>query len=185
VKLNNSSFADLTVKFFNQRLRGVSTDLTGFGKYHLATAGGTCTTVSSIAPNKNFSIGKVLTTAAVGTPTVVEIAAGPIRVAGSPKITADVATLGVDNRAFYGLAIGTSLTDARLVQNNVLPVRQLGVKTVKGRTIDLPAVAVDVPAGQKLFLYASPISDMFAGMASRTPGTVTLTNTVVHVPVVN
>ena len=83
------------------------------------------------------------------------------------------------------MAIGTSLTDAKLVQNNVLPVRQLGVKTVKGRTIDLPAVAVDVPAGQKLFLYASPISDMFAGMASRTPGTVTLTNTVVHVPVVN
>lgn len=183
-KLNDSSFGVLTVKFFNQRLRGMSTDLTGFGKYHLATAGGTCTTVSSIAPNKNFAIGKVLTTAAVGTPTVVEIAAGPIRVAGSPNITADVSTVGVDNRAFYGLAIGTSPDDAKLVQNNVLPIRQIGVKTVKGRTIDLPAVAVDAPAGQKLFLYASPISDMFAGMASRTPGTVTLTNTVVHVPVV-
>jgi ABC-2 type transport system ATP-binding protein len=185
VKLNNSSFADLTVKFFNQRLRGMTTDLTGYGRYHLATAGGTCTSVSSVAPDRNVSVGKVLTTAAVGTPTVVEVAAGPIRVAGSPKVTADVATIGVDNRAFYGLAIGTSVLDAKLVQNNVLPLRQLGVKTVKGRTIALPAVAVDVPAGQKLFLYASPFSDMFAGMGSRTPGTVTLTNTVVHVPVVN
>jgi ABC-2 type transport system ATP-binding protein len=185
VKLNGSSFADLTVKFFNQRLRGQTTDLAGYGRYHLATAGGTCTTVSSISPNSTFAVGKVTTTEAVGAPTVVQIASGPIRVAGSPNITADVSTVGVDNRAFYGLAIGTSPLDAKLVQNNVLPVRQLGVKTVKGRTIALPAVAVDVPAGQKLFLYASPISDMFAGMASRTPGTVTLTNTVVHVPVVN
>ncbi|HUS23230.1 MAG TPA: CocE/NonD family hydrolase [Aeromicrobium sp.] len=185
VKLNNSSFGDLTVKFFNQRLRGMTTDLTGYGKYHLATAGGTCTTVSSIAPNQAFSVGTVTTTAAAGAPTAVEIASGPIRVAGSPNITADVTTIGVDNRAFYGLAIGTSPQDAKLVQNNVLPVRQLGVTTVKGRTIDLPAVAVDVPAGQKLFLYASPVSDMFAGMASRTPGTVTLTNAAVHLPVVN
>ena len=185
VKLNNSSFADLTVKFFNQRLRGMTTGLTGFGRYHLATAGGTCTTVSSVAPNKAFTLGKVTTTAAAGGPSVVEVAAGPIRVAGSPHITADVSTVGADNRAFYGLAIGTSPQDAKLVQNNVLPIRQLGVTTVKGKTITLPAVAVDVPAGQKLFLYASPFSDMFAGMASRTPGTVTLTNTAVHVPVVN
>ena len=185
VKLNNSSFADLTVKFFNQRIRGLTSDLKGYGRYHLATAGGTCTTVSSVAPDTHFSISNVTTTAAVGTPTVVQIAAGPIRVAGSPNVTADLATVGVDNRAFYGLAIGTSVLDAKLVQNNVLPIRQLGVKTVKGRTIALPAVAVDVPAGQKLFLYASPVSDMFAGMASRTPGTVTLTNTVVHLPVVD
>jgi len=185
VKLNNSSFADLTVKFFNQRLRGMTTDLSGFGRYHLATAGGACTSVSSVAPNKTFSVGEVTTTAAAGVPTVVEIASGPIRVAGAPSLTADVSTIGVDNRAFYGLAIGTSPLDAKLVQNNILPMRQLGVTTVKSKTVQLPAVAVDVPAGQKLFLYASPISDMFAGMASRTPGTVTLSNTMVHVPVVD
>jgi ABC-2 type transport system ATP-binding protein len=184
VKLNNSSFADLTVRFFNQRLRGIDSNLSGLGKYHLATAGGACTTVSSVAPNATFPVGKVMTTAAVGVPSAIEIAKGPIRVAGSPHVTADVSTVGVDNRAFYGLAVGTSVLDAKLVQNNVLPLRQLGIKTAKGQRIALPSAAVDVPAGQKLFLYATPISDTFAGMASRTPGTVTLTNTVVHLPVV-
>jgi hypothetical protein len=173
------------VKFFNQRIRGIDTGLSGYGKYHLATAGATCTTVSSVAPDATFPIGRVLTTAAAGAPSVVPIAAGPIRVAGAPHLTADVSTIGVDNRAFYGLAVGTSPQDAKLVQNNILPIRQLGITTVPGKTIKLPAVAVDVPAGQKLFLYATPISDTFAGMSSRTPGTVTLNNTVVHLPVVD
>ena len=47
-------------------------------------------------------------------------------------------------------------------------------------TIELPSVAIDVPAGQSLFLLVSPTSDMFFGHASRVPGVITLDNTVVN-----
>jgi hypothetical protein len=45
-------------------------------------------------------------------------------------------------------------------------------------------VAVDVPTGQSLFLVATPISDTFVGMGSRTAGAITLEGTIVHLPVV-
>ena len=40
------------------------------------------------------------------------------------------------------------------------------------------------PAGQSLFVLASPVSDTFAGMGSRTPGAVVLEEAVVDLPVV-
>jgi hypothetical protein len=51
-------------------------------------------------------------------------------------------------------------------------------------TFVLPSVAVEVPAGQSLFLLATPISDTFVGMGSRPPGVITLEDTVVKLPVV-
>jgi ABC-2 type transport system ATP-binding protein len=52
------------------------------------------------------------------------------------------------------------------------------------RRIELPSVAVDVPAGQSLFVMATAVSDTFVGMGSRTPGAVVLENAVVDLPVV-
>ena len=52
--------------------------------------------------------------------------AGPLRLAGTPHLTGTMTALGVHNRAFYGLAVGTSPADATLVQNNVLPVDEPG-----------------------------------------------------------
>jgi hypothetical protein len=56
--------------------------------------------------------------------------------------------------------------------------------TGEPRQIALPSVAVDVPAGQTLYVFASPVSDSFGGMSSRTPGAVVLDHTVAHLPVV-
>ncbi len=123
-------------------------------------------------------------TTAAGVPLPYEIASGPITVAGQPYLTGAVTALGVENRAFYGLAVGTSPADARLVQNNVLPLREPLPVTGVDRRVNLPAVAVDVPRGQKLFLLVSPLSDTFVGMASRTPGVITIDDTVVHLPLV-
>ena len=53
------------------------------------------------------------------------------------------------------------------------------------RRIELPAVAIDVPAGKTLYVIASPISETFVGMGSRTPGAVILQDTVAHLPVVD
>ena len=66
----------------------------------------------------------------------------------------------------------------------MLPLDELAPVTGEKRRIALPSVAVDVPAGQSLFVLASPVSDTFVGMGSRTPGAVVLDNTVVHLPVV-
>ena len=124
------------------------------------------------------------TTTTAGAPLPTKIADGPLRVAGSPYLTGDVTALGLDNRAFYGFAVGTSPADATLVQNSLLPINEPATVLGVPRRVTLPSVAVDVPAGQSLFLVATPLSDTFVGMGSRTPGAVSIADTVVHLPVV-
>ncbi|MCH1867617.1 S9 family peptidase [Nocardioides sp. CFH 31398] len=188
-RLAGGEFVDLTVRFFDEQLRGRDTGLRGYGKYHLATAapdGARCTTVSGVRADRTVDVeGPLATTTAAGAPVTAEVAQGPIRVAGMPFVTADVTALGVGNRAFYALAVGTSPADARIVQNNVLPISEPTPVTGEPRRIRLPAVAVDVPRGQNLYLLATPTSDMFTGMASRTPGVVSLDDIRVHLPVVD
>ena len=80
--------------------------------------------------------------------------------------------------------MGTSPADAQLIQDNVLPISEDAPVLGEKRRVELPAVAVNVPAGQNLYVLASPVSDTFVGMGSRTPGAVVLQDTVVHLPVV-
>ena len=80
--------------------------------------------------------------------------------------------------------MGSSPADAELVQNNVYPLNEDAPVDGERRRVELPAVAVDVPAGQNLYLIASPVSDTFAGMSTRTPGAILFDDTVVHLPVV-
>ncbi len=182
--LGGGSFRRLAVRFFDETLQGRDTGLRGWGKVHLATPGDRCTSVSSVAPDRSVAIGRVATTTGAGAPVASEVAEGPLRIAGSSHLTADVTTLTPDSRAFYGLAVGTSPADARLVQNNVMPLNEEAPVAGVRRRVELPAVAVDVPRGQSLFLVASAVSDTFAGMGSRTPGVVVLENTKVHLPTV-
>ncbi|MGH3306653.1 MAG: alpha/beta fold hydrolase, partial [Nocardioides sp.] len=123
-QLAGGTFADLALRFMNEKLRGRATGLGGYGDYHLATPDSTCTTVGSVAPNTTFDIGQVATTEAAGPAIAYPISEGPISIAGSPHLTGTMTALGVNNRAFYGLAVGTSPADAHLVQNNVLPINE-------------------------------------------------------------
>ena len=184
-QLAGGSFEDLALRFMNEKLKGQATGLGGYGDYHLATPDSTCTTVGSVAPNTNVDIGQVATTEAAGPAIPYPIAEGPISIAGSPHLTGTMTALGVNNRAFYGLAVGTSPADAHLVQNNVLPINEPDPVQGEERRITLPSVAVDVPAGQTLYVIASPISDTFGGSGARTPGAVVLEDTVAHLPVVS
>ncbi len=165
-QLAGGSFEDLALRFMNEKLKGRATGLGGYGDYHLATPDSTCTTVGSVAPNTNVDIGQVATTEAAGPAIPYPIAEGPISIAGSPHLTGTMTALGVNNRAFYGLAVGTSPADAHLVQNNVLPINEPEPVQGEERRITLPSVAVDVPAGQTLYVIASPISDTFGGSGS-------------------
>jgi ABC-2 type transport system ATP-binding protein len=179
-----SDFDDARLAFLAENLQGAPRQLTGQGLYHLMTADGDCLTVDSVDPNTSYDLGRIVTTAGAGAPQAVKTADGPPPPAGSPHLDAFVTALGLDSRAFFALSVGTSPADARVVQNNVLPHREPSLNTGAQRTIALPSVAVDVPAGQSLFLTVSPVSDMFAGHGSRTPSGMVLDDTTVHLPVV-
>jgi pimeloyl-ACP methyl ester carboxylesterase len=183
-QLGGGSFQDLTIKFFDHALKGKPTTLQGYGQYHLATANSTCTTVSSVTANKVFEVGTVATTEVASPPLAFEAAKGPIRIAGTPYLEGTMYAAGVNNRAFYALGVGTSPADAKVVQGNVLPVNELLPVAGEKRSIELPSVAIDVPAGQSLFVMAMATNDMFAGMGSRTPGAIVLQDASVRLPVV-
>jgi ABC-2 type transport system ATP-binding protein len=183
-RLAGGDFSDLALLFFDEQLRGRDRGLRGYGRLHLATPASTCTRVRSARADREYAVGTVASTAAAGAPVAVEVAAGRLRVAGTPYLTGRMTALGVDNRAFYGLAVGTSPLDATLVQNNVLPVREPDPVLGERRRVALPSVAVDVPRGQRLFVVVTPQSDTFAAMGSRTPGAVVLEDVVAHLPVV-
>ena len=183
-KLGSATFGDLALRFMQEKLQRKDRSLRGFNRYHLATDDNGCTTVGSVAPDRTVDLGDVTTTTAAGAPQAVKLSDGPIRIAGRSFVNADLTTLGLDTRAFFALSVGTSPADARIVQNNVLPVREPQMITDQRRRFELPSVAVDVPEGQSLFLTVTPQSDMFAGMSSRTPGVMQLSDITVHLPTV-
>jgi hypothetical protein len=184
-ELGGGDFRQLSIRFFDEQLKGIKTGLGGYGQFHIATPDSTCTTVSSVTPDTDVDLGQVVSPAAAGAPIPYEISAGPISIAGSSYVTGKL-TATPGSRAFYGLAVGTSPADAHLVQNNVMPlnVTELADGSSKVR-IELPATAVDVPEGQSLYLLVSAVSDTFAGMNSRAPGVVLLDQTTVHLPLVD
>jgi hypothetical protein len=188
--LAGEDFEALSLRFFDEQLKHKKTGLTGYGQLHLATAGSKCITVPSFEANKTFDLGTVTTpTGPAGPPVLTEVAKGPISVAGLPSITANVsaptAAPGLDTRAFYGLAIGTNPLDAKLVQKNLMPWREVAAVNGVAREFTLPGIAVNVPAGQTLYLMSVPTSDTFVGMGSRPPGLLTLANTKLHLRVVD
>jgi ABC-2 type transport system ATP-binding protein len=120
--------------------------------------------------------GHVLTTTGAGLPLYLEVAKGPMALTGVPKLAGKVTAAGLDSRAFFGLAVGSSPGDARVVQNNLMPLRQVIPGVDKRFQIELPGVAVRIRKGQKLYLTVSPKSDMYFAHGSRTPGGLALTN---------
>jgi hypothetical protein len=178
------SFRQLTIDFFTRvLLNGEPGRPAGVAPFHLATNGGGCLSLDSLASEQAFDLGTLATPVAAGAPLNIPVAAGPITVAGTPWVDATVTSLGLDARAFFALSVGTTPADARIIQNNMMPLAQFSPIAGEARSIELPAIAVEVPAGQSLFLTISPVSDMSFGHGSRVPGAFLLESTVVRVPV--
>lgn len=177
VALGSPNFGALEQRFMDLRLKGQQTGLSGFGAYHLASADGRCLSQRSLTPNKQYRLGKVTTAANLGLPINLELAKGPITVAGVPRLDAKVSSLLPDAGAFFALSVGTTPLDAKIVQNNTMPLREQRVVHGARRSIDLPGIAVDVPAGKSLFLTVSPVADMYAGQNGRLPNVLTLDHT--------
>jgi pimeloyl-ACP methyl ester carboxylesterase len=169
VALGSPAFAALEQRFMALNLKKQDTGLSGFGGYYLATADGRCLSQRNLRPNTQYRLGKVITSANLGLPINLEVAKGPITVAGVPRLDAKVSSLLPDAGAFFALAVGTTPLDAKIVQNNTMPLRLPRVVHGARSTVDLPGIAVDVPAGKSLFLTVSPVADMYAGQNGRVP----------------
>jgi pimeloyl-ACP methyl ester carboxylesterase len=158
--------------------------------YSFTDAYGTCVRADSLgevtaATGHDLQVTTgMATTTGVGAPQQLPLAQGPITVTGIPELHATVTTAGADQRVFFGLSVGTNPLDARIVQNNMMPLRELLPIVATERTVELPGVAIEVPEGQTLYLTVSPVSDMSFGHGSvRTPGAVTLQGITVDLPV--
>ena len=188
----SGGFWSLRMRFFDAVRDGAETGDLLPAKYNLSTTTGTCVRTERVDVRKAYPVGVdatvargTATTTGAGAPQHHEIASGPLTIAGVPTLDATVTSVGADQRVFFAISVGTSPTDAVVVHNNTMPLRELLPVLRERRTIELPGIAVEVPAGQKAFLTVSPVSDMFAAHGSvRTPGVVTLENMTVNLPVV-
>lgn len=187
----SGNWTETRINFFKAAFEGGDTRSVLPNHYNLTTADGACLGTDSLGAPTSYEVdpagaGGWGTPAGAGPPMHYELASGPLKVAGIPRLTAGLWNAAVDSRAFFALSVGTNAADAQVVQNNMMPLRSLEphVPEVSDGTVDieLPAVVVDVPAGKKLFLTISPVSDMSFGHGSRAPGMIVLTDLEVHVP---
>lgn len=188
----DGGFGALRLRFFNAVRDGRETGNLLPAKYNMSTQSGQCISTDRLDQRTAFPTGididvttGALSTTGAGAPQHHLIAAGPMKLSGVPTVDATVTTAGIDQRLFFAISVGTSPATAQVVQNNVMPLRELQPVIRKRRTIELPGIAVDVPAGQNLYLTIAPVSDMFfAHGSTRTPGLMGLENITVNLPVV-
>ncbi|NUR95037.1 MAG: peptidase S15, partial [Kribbellaceae bacterium] len=181
IALGSPNFSDLAIRFMQLRLLHRSTGLQGFGTYHLSTAAGRCLTQRSLAPNTEYELGKIAAPTGIGLPVNLPIAKGPLTIAGTPTVTADVFTVIPQSAAYFALSVGKNPLTAKVVQNNTMPLREKHTARGVRRTFELPAIAVDVPAGQNLYLTVAPVADMYAGQRGPLPGVMMLKNGILRV----
>lgn len=185
-------FAGLRHRFFSTVREGKDPSRLLPATYNLSTTSDSCVRTERVDVRKPYPVGVdatvtrgTATTTGAGAAQHHEIASGPLTIAGVPTLDATVTSVGADQRVFFAISVGTSPANATVVQNNTMPLRELIPVVRQRRTIELPGVAVEVPAGRKAYLTISPISDMYFGHGSvRTPGAVTLEDMTVNLPVV-
>lgn len=183
----SGNWTQLRIEFFSRALFGQSTDGLMPAQYNFTDLGGKdCIRFggfdsSSVAVDP-LGAGATISTTAAGAPMHYEIAQGPTTITGVPTLEGLVTAAGLDSRAFFGLAVGTSPADAKVVQNNLMPLRVVRPDIERPFNIELPGVGVNVPEGKSLFLTVSPISDMYFGHGSRTPGGLVLSDLTLTLP---
>ncbi len=170
IALGSPTFGALSQRFMALNLKKERTGLKGFGAYHLSTADGRCLTQHNLKPNKQYRLGKATTALPISIP----VAKGPITVAGVAQLKAKVSSKLPDAAAFFALSVGSTPLDAKVIQNNTMPLREPRPVHGARRTADLPGIAVDVPAGKTLYLTIAPVADMYAGQGGRVPSTLRL-----------
>jgi pimeloyl-ACP methyl ester carboxylesterase len=182
------SFTDLTIAFYKRVFAGESTDGLLPERYNLTSADGErCLSLDKIGTQSTVAVdllgsSTIPTTAGAGAPIHIPVALGPVTVTGVPTLKGKLTSTGLDSRAFFGLSIGTLPADAQVIQNNLMPLRQIMPAQDQKFDIELPGVAVEVPEGKTLFLTITPVSDMYFGHASRVPAAMILNDLMLTIP---
>lgn len=180
-------FTNLTIAFFKRVFAGESTEGLMDARYNLTTAAGDeCLRMDSMDQESiavdPLGTGSFATTAGAGAPLNFEVAQGPLTVSGVPSLSGTATALGLDSRAFFGLSVGTSPADARVIDNQLMPLRVLRQSVDVPFELDLAGLAIELDEGESLFLTVTPIADMFAGTASRTSAGLVLSGVELSLP---
>lgn len=176
----DGDFTQLSIDFFKRALAGKNTRGLLPQRYNLtALDGETCLRYASLDKSEVLDVGLpgaggAVSTAGAGAPIHIPVTTGPLTVAGVPTLKGTVTALGLDARAFLGLAVGTTPADAKVVQNNLMPLHRVLPVTDDKFDIELPGVTVEVAEGQTLYLTITSNSDMYGLHGSRTPGAMVL-----------
>ena len=171
----SGNWTKLRIAFFRKAFAGANPSKLLPSRYNFTDLDGeTCTGVDrfdhSTLKVDPLGTGSVISTTGLGAPLSLQVEKGPVTVTGIPRLSGTVTSAGLDSRVFFGLATGTSPADARVVQNNLMPLREIMPAADKKFNIELPGVSVKVPKGQSLFLTISPESDMYFAHGSKPPG---------------
>lgn len=181
-------FTKLTIAFFERVFAGKSTAGLMPARYNLTTASGDkCLHLDALPSGKAITVdvtgyGPTIATAGLGAPIHLPLAEGPVTLAGIPTLSGKVTSAGLDTRAFFGLAVGSTPGDATVIDNNLMPLRRIMPGQDEKFSIELAGVSIEIPDGQSLFLTITPMSDMYFGHSSRTPGGLVLSGLEVAVP---
>ncbi len=172
-------FTNLTIDFFSAVFNGQSTDGLLPNQYSFTTADGTCIGADTLDDSRKLAVaglaaGQSVTPTGNGAPVQVPVAQGPLTITGVPELSGEVTSVGLDSRLFLGLSVGTSPQDALLIQNNVMPYREIRPVVDQPFSLDLAGVAIEIPAGQTLYLTLTPTSDQFIANGTRGGGVMTL-----------
>lgn len=184
----NKDFTATTIEFFRRVFEGNTTRGVLPSRYNMTTvAGDECLRLPSLGSSKPVKIdptgtGMLALGAGAGAPLHLPVAEGATTLAGVPTLEGKVTTAALDARVFFGLAVGTTPADATVIQNNLLPLHRMLPGQDEKFEIELPGVVAEVPKGESLFLTVSPVSDMFFGHASRTPGGIVLSDLTLTLP---
>lgn len=182
-------FTQLTIDFFTRVFAGQSTDGLMPARYNLTTAEGEgCLRMDEFDTDRKLGAdllgaGTTVTVAGAAPPVQIPIAEGPVTIAGIPNLTGRVTAVGpLETRTFFGLSTGTDATDALLIQNQVMPLRELRTPVDKPFDVDLAGVAIEVPEGQTLFLTITPVADAFAFHGTKPAGTMVFSDLSLMLP---
>lgn len=172
-----ANFTALTIDFFERVFARESTDGLLPHRYNLTTADGAgCLRMDGFDDSRKLDAdllgaGTTVTVAGAAPPVQIPVAEGPVTIAGIPNLTGQVTAVGpLETRTFLGLSMGTDATDALLIQNQVMPLRELRTPVDKPFDVDLAGLAVEVPEGQTLFLTITPVADAFAAHGTKPAG---------------
>jgi pimeloyl-ACP methyl ester carboxylesterase len=184
----NPDFSATTIDFFKRVFAHKSTKGVLPSRYNMTTVSGDeCLHLSHLGASEPIKVdptgtGVLPLASGAGAPLHIPVAEGATKIAGVPTLKGKITSAALDARLFFGLSMGTTPADATVIHNNLLPLHQMLPVQDQKFEIELPGVVASVPEGQSLFLTVTPVSDMFFGHASRTPGAVVLSDVSLTLP---